>query len=115
MLDKSKARKKNDAGPQPEPEEEKSQEPIGEIIHDRTKEKEKELAEFAEWGEKYWHEVREKSDWKGFDDQQQQDALKIMTEVFLKEIINEQSEILKEEAENISKEIVEKIIKSEKA
>lgn len=81
-----------------------------EITYDTREKRKKELVEFEEWGGKYWERAAEKFDWKGFDEEQKIGALKIMAEVFVRELIEEQSEFFeKEEAGEKSKEIVKKI------
>lgn len=85
---------------------------VGEIAYDDsfgTERREKEIAEFREWGQKYWDRAAKTFDWEKYDYDHKKGALIIMTEIFIKETIEEDPDFSrKEEAGKIAKEIVKK-------
>jgi hypothetical protein len=92
------------SGPKPEPE---AQAGAGSEVEDSEIEKEKkeELADFKEFGIKYYNKVKNEADWSGYKDKQKKIMLQIMTEVFIKKFIREQSEFFKNKAEEIAEKV----------
>lgn len=76
-----------------------------------TEEEKEEIEDFKKWAKDFWEKVEKESDWNGFSDQQMKDALRIMTEVFLKTSIEEDAEFIKNKAEKLSQEITLNIIR----